>query len=367
MRQKFVYRLVSLDIPSFAPLQDEAFNSDDERMYGDAVPLEGATYDDEGEEDDEEEGDENGHAGMLAMIANLDGDSGSTKNERERSKLSLSSEAGLKTSGLTMDSLVSSLRKTSNYSTLKKQLSNLEEGKSLLQQPTPTVVEKRAARKTAYGETNEDVTKWQPAVKANRESETFNFAEQYAPKISVSHAALSSKFEPTTSMETSIQSILERSGMDEKTVVKGEFSELKANEMTADQIKKRHGELAKLRSLMFYEEQKSKRLKKIKSKMYRRIRNRQTKKKSILAQEEMKEQDPEYAAELELKAQEKRAEERMTLKHKNNSRWMKHALAQRGQGAREGAKNAIQEQLDIGRKLLEKIDRVSGNASSSEY
>jgi U3 small nucleolar RNA-associated protein 14 len=40
------------------------------------------------------------------------------------------------------------------------------------------------------------------------------------------------------------------------------------------EYKKRHGELAKMRALMFYEEQKRHRINKIKSKKYRKIQKR---------------------------------------------------------------------------------------------
>ena len=45
--------------------------------------------------------------------------------------------------------------------------------------------------------------------------------------------------------------------------------------LTADQVEARQRELAKMRSLLFFEQQKRKRISKIKSKAYHRIRNRQ--------------------------------------------------------------------------------------------
>ena len=43
---------------------------------------------------------------------------------------------------------------------------------------------------------------------------------------------------------------------------------------TNSEYKKRHGELAKMRALLFYEEQKRHRINKIKSKKYRKIQKR---------------------------------------------------------------------------------------------
>jgi U3 small nucleolar RNA-associated protein 14 len=46
------------------------------------------------------------------------------------------------------------------------------------------------------------------------------------------------------------------------------------NNLAPKEYKKRHGELAKMRALMFYEEQKRHRINKIKSKKYRKIQKR---------------------------------------------------------------------------------------------
>ena len=66
-----------------------------------------------------------------------------------------------------------------------------------------------------------------------------------------------SKFEATTSMENEIHAILESSGLDDEGVAaKQEADELAENELSPEQIKARYKELAKLRALMFYDEQK---------------------------------------------------------------------------------------------------------------
>ena len=106
------------------------------------------------------------------------------------------------------------------------------------------------------------------------------------------------KFRPETSMEKAVQDILQGSGYDESTMAKaaaegndegeggdsevmgvvleGEEKEMRmglglmANEASAEAVKKRKAQLAKLRTLMFYHEQKQKRVRKIKSKGYHR-------------------------------------------------------------------------------------------------
>lgn len=51
-------------------------------------------------------------------------------------------------------------------------------------------------------------------------------------------------------------------------------SHYRINLHQTQEYKKRHGELAKMRALMFYEEQKRHRINKIKSKKYRKIQKR---------------------------------------------------------------------------------------------
>lgn len=68
--------------------------------------------------------------------------------------------------------------------------------------------------------------------------------------------------------------------MDERSVQAQEKADLALNPMSLAQARERQAELAKLRALMFYAEQKAKRAKKIKSKAYHRVRNRQAKRKA---------------------------------------------------------------------------------------
>lgn len=74
--------------------------------------------------------------------------------------------------------------------------------------------------------------------------------------------------------------ILNRSGLgNNKAVRSTEVDELQVNEVSLDEIRKRQGQLAKLKALLFYDELKRRRANKIKSKAYRRVRKRQNKRK----------------------------------------------------------------------------------------
>lgn len=85
--------------------------------------------------------------------------------------------------------------------------------------------------------------------------------------------------------------------------------------------------------------------------------------KATSAQIEM---DPEAAKEQAMKQEFKRAEERMTLKHKNSSKWAKRIL-QRGLTTQdEGTRGAIAEQLHQHALLTRKMNSMKDSSSSEE-
>ena len=119
-------------------------------------------------------------------------------------------------------------------------------------------------------------------------------------------------------------------------------------------IEKR-AELAKMRSLMFYKEQKQKKIAKIKSKTYRKIAKKAAEKNSEkLGVDELAALDPERAMEERERLEYERAKERMTLKHKNTGKWAKKMM---GRFDTEGGEThkAVMEQLQKGEELRQRI------------
>ena len=66
-------------------------------------------------------------------------------------------------------------------------------------------------------------------------------------------------------MEKQIDEMLEKTGMSEKK--QKEYEELEMNKLSPEEVKKAQSQLARMRSLMFFAEQKQKRLAKNKSKL----------------------------------------------------------------------------------------------------
>lgn len=287
---------------------------------------------------------------------NMDGAGASISGASAGGELTLSSllGAGSSSSGDAPDSTLDATDGL-NLSKVKKQVRDLEtDGSAALKAAIAPIHEERATRKIAYAEKKQDVDLFQTVVRRNRQKETMDFREQ-TPKIeNLTAASLTSKFSAQTSMEKEVEALLKAGDLSDRAIAKDEQDELAAKKVSQAEVLQRQQELAKMRALMFYEEQKQKRIKKIKSKLYHKIRNGQDKKAAEKQRKQLRELDPELADQLDQEMAEKRAEERMTLKHTNTSKWVKHQL-KRGTLADNETRGAIAEQLRRGEELRRKV------------
>lgn len=213
-------------------------------------------------------------------------------------------------------------------------------GKSLAI-PLPKRIQQRHDRKAAYEISKDEVNKWKDTVKQNREAEVLSFPMN----PTVEHNAVST-FAPTpalTDLEKKVNSLLtESSLLDDKQESK--FEEIKTAKMSPEEMKKRTAELRKMRELMFRQEREAKRLKKIKSKSFRRI-----KKKEMLKNKEMMGDDDSDDDEHDRK----RAQERMSLKHKNNA--YARSLVKSGLSKDAESREEMEAMLRRGESLKAKI------------
>ncbi|KAJ9630885.1 hypothetical protein H2203_001412 [Taxawa tesnikishii (nom. ined.)] len=134
---------------------------------------------------------------------------------------------------------------------------------------------------------------------------------------------------PANELESAIQNILEQSGLstakkgkadddDEDEIMRAE--ELQLNKIPVEEVMARRAELRKARELLFREEVKAKRVKKIKSKSYRRVHRKEREREAAKWEgldDDMNEDDKE-------RQDRRRAEARMGTKHRD-SKWAKSA------------------------------------------
>jgi len=264
---------------------------------------------------------------------------------------------------LTLADLISGLGEGSTkLGPARKTLERLEKKAAPISAPLPGPIRQRQERKAGYETAKKEATKWVPMVKAHREAPTLVFTSDKSgvPKVASTTAALAANHKPETDMEAEIAAILEAAGAGTAQAVTEAEEALALNTLTAEEAAERRNKLAKMRALLFYHELKAKRMKKIKSKEYRRKIKKAEKRKALALGGGSGDADfDEETLRHELEdAEFDRAKERLTLKHKNTSRWAKHAL-QRGALADEDTRQALNEQLRLGIELRSRVDKLA--------
>jgi U3 small nucleolar RNA-associated protein 14 len=151
--------------------------------------------------------------------------------------------------------------------------------------------------------------------------------------------------------------------------------------MSAEAIIARQHELAKLRALMFYEEQKRRRQNKIKSKAYRRLKKKADMKRGEAERADLEDRDPEAAAMLAEEEARMLAKERMTLKHRagkgiGGSNWVKRVLTRAaGRGGADANLDAhskaellqhLRRAQELQQRMRERPDLGAGDEGSDD-
>lgn len=212
--------------------------------------------------------------------------------------------------------------------------------------PLPKRLQERLDRGAAYDISKKEVGKWRDTVNANRNAEHLQFPINPTPEFTKpsSFAPLA----PETSLEKRVNAILEQSALaDEKNETT--FEQLAPSTLSMSELRKRRNELRMMRELMFREEQKAKRIKKIKSKTYRKIHKKQREREREMVEGEEGDSD-EAAADHDAR----RAEERMSLRHKNTGKWAK-SMVQQGFTKDKATRSEMEEMLRRGEQLRTKI------------
>ncbi|XP_068697898.1 U3 small nucleolar RNA-associated protein 14 homolog A-like isoform X3 [Montipora foliosa] len=312
-------------------------------------------------EDEQDSGDEKKHADLLKDISSL-GSSGEKRNKHlpQRSEPSNKvSEFHLsavkdKEEQVELSDLIGSLSKSSEHGKLKKKLVGMQKNSGTLDVPLSKPEAQKIQRIIAYGQAKQDVHKWAPTVKKNREAEHLAFPlKPFTPPVPTLRG-LAVNFKPRTPLEEEIAAVLKGSSH----VLEREKKELTADEerallaMDFEEAKERRGELQKLRALQSYYELKCHRIKKIKSRKYRRVKRKAEMRAAAKMPADEDQQNDEDTTEVQEKADQRRALERVSLKHRNTTKWARY-LMKKGSKSAE-AKKLLQEQLRISRTLTEK-------------
>ncbi|KIW94757.1 uncharacterized protein Z519_04734 [Cladophialophora bantiana CBS 173.52] len=226
----------------------------------------------------------------------------------------------------------------------------------------------RLDRSAAYEETKKELGKWIETVKQNRRAEHLSFPlvdAAVAGMLSNKQLGPTSTTEPMTSLESAIRNIMMESGMQSRDSRSQEdqeraFEELHEKKMPLAEVQARRAELRRARDLMFREEIRARRIKKIKSKAYRRIHRKERENasqehRSLLAAQGLIDSEEERE-----QNERRRAEERMGARHRE-SKWAKTVKATGRATWDEEARHGV---ADLARRDEELRRRIDGKASA---
>ncbi|KAK4534321.1 hypothetical protein CDCA_CDCA01G0346 [Cyanidium caldarium] len=279
-----------------------------------------------------------------------------------------------------------------HHSTLKRHLERLEQrsARQRLAAPLHRQAAERIREREAGRATQQAAAKWQPLVRRVAEAHHVSFPlPPHRPDAAGTTREVAGPAPmviapehhvPETPLERQVASALQQQGVrDEREVSATE--QLALNRLTREEVERRRGELAKMRSLLFYYERKAKRVKRVKSKAFRKMQKRRQEHARQLHEREQEELlaslvaagtageggDAEEVAlvkqELLARAQRRerqRALERTTQRHRNTSRWVQRQLHRGHAQWDEGTRAALQEQVRRGEELRRRASRFWG-------
>lgn len=208
-----------------------------------------------------------------------------------------------------------------------------------------------------YKQLSHEISQYQPKVKEQREADILDFTKKdnkTNKQISKKSAKeIANQFKEQNDFEKEIKNILinNKCESDDKVIERENEELLK---ISPEEMKRRHEELRRYRSLLFQQEISNKRENKIKAKLRRKIQKKKREKEEMDMLEELKEIDPDAVQNYLEKKKMKRIEERMTLKHSINSKFqktVKHYHLDKDKQMKEH----IKENFQLRDKLLQKI------------
>ena len=240
-----------------------------------------------------------------------------------------------------------------NTNRLEKQLKALRKEVQTTALSVPMSGRKRLKieRDTNYEQVKKQVNKWIPQVKHNREAEYLDFTtvdvigEGGGVRLnSVNQIANNLKEnQPQTALEKSITDELTKQGLrSEKDFKERELENLQ--HVDAKQLEERYHQLSQMKNLLFRQEIKNRRISKIKSKLYHKIKKREKDREEKKLLEYLETIDPAAAEQYRMKEEQKKVEERLKLRHSSDNKFAKKVKRFGGMD-NEGIKDAYNDMM----------------------
>jgi len=290
-----------------------------------------------------------------------------------------------------LEDLLSNLSSAPAISELKKSLKPLITSKqSSKAGPLPAPLEIRRQqqieRQAAYELTKKEMSKWDETTKLAKGLSGRNVDGKNRFVVPSNHLSAADKepdatrwnmhFNPLNDLESQVVGLIQSSEITTKKLVQEESDQLISQGTLPQQIREKVLESKMARELMFRAERKAKRVAKIKSKAFHRIRKKE-KQRKLISSGGGEDPDMNFIQELDdidggdrvrTKTEEMeiaRARERASLKHSNQGKWAKKVAGLKGLGS--DANTAIQERIRREELLKKKIaGHGSGDSDEAE-
>ncbi|XP_070694055.1 U3 small nucleolar RNA-associated protein 14 homolog A [Pempheris klunzingeri] len=320
------------------------------------------------EEDEEGGEDERKHQKLLEAISALGGKRKKRLGERSEAAVQMS-EFTINAEGegekIDLSDLIGTMEKTPAVSTkAKKQLRNLQQSKKTIECPLTKQESERIQRDVSFQKTATEVTRWKSIIKQNQRAEQLVFPLNQEPSGPKPMERVVTTWKAQTPLEQEIFALLSANKQPINDPILTHAEEASMRAMSLEEAKIRRAELQKARALQSYYEAKARRERKIKSKKYHKVHNKAKNKEFLKKFDEMVKSDPAAALEELNKIELARMQERMSLKHQNSGKWAKSKVIMAKYD--EGARKAMQQQLEVNKQLTQKLVTPLNNEEEEE-
>lgn len=231
--------------------------------------------------------------------------------------------------------------------------------------PLPVSIQKRHERRAAYEIQRDQVNRWRDLIAQNRDREVLKFIPQKV-ELDKNSAFKTDNNVAINDFESKLDKIIQESNLESKKT-EDLFENIETAKLSKAEMIKRTNELRLMRELMYRGMKDSKRLKKIKSKAYRRqLRKDKLREKMLISQSNRQEGIEDENEEDEDEEMYQRAKERMTLKHKNTSAWAKNMIKS-GMSKNKANRDELEEMMRQSDTLrMKQLGKKTGDESSDD-
>lgn len=235
----------------------------------------------------------------------------------------------------------------------RRQLQNLQRGVGTVDSPLSARDSERIQRGVAFQRAAEHVTRWSGVIARNRRSEQLVFPLDRESSGPLAVERVVAGWKVRTPLEQEVFSLLTANQQPTLDPVLTPTEEASVRAVSLEEARIRRAELQKNRVLQSYYEAQARRQRRVKSKQFRRVRNRAERNRVLKHFEELVQTDPDAALEQLKDLERARIQERMSLKHQNSGRWARSRAIVAKYDLQ--ARRAMQDQLEVHKDLTRKV------------